>query len=78
MEATAPQHGLSNLQLELLKLYSRNIPDEDLLAIKSLIVKYMAEKASKMAAKIMEEKGLDVDTILKTHIRTPLKNLKNH
>lgn len=72
MEATAPkQHGLSNLQLELLKLYSRNIPDEDLLAIKSLIVKYMAEKASKMAAEIMEEKGLDVDTILKTHIRTP-------
>ncbi len=73
MEVSAPKHGLSNLQLELLKLYSRNIPEEDLLAIKALIIEYMANKASIKAQEILEKKGLDIETILNTHIRTPYK-----
>lgn len=36
----------SNIHLELLKLYSRNVDDEDLLAIRQLIGLYFAEKAS--------------------------------
>ena len=35
----------SNAQLELLKLFSRNIPDNELLEIKQLIANYYAEKA---------------------------------
>lgn len=73
MEATAPQHGLSNLQLELLKLFSRNVPDEDLLAIKGMIAEYFAKKTTELANKAWDQKGLDADTILKTHIRTPYK-----
>ena len=65
------QYGMSNLQLELLKLYSRNIKDEDLLVIKDMIPGYFAKKATELANKVWDEKGLDVDTILNTHIRTP-------
>jgi hypothetical protein len=73
MEATAPQHGLSNLQLELLKLYSRNIADENLLAIKGMIAAYFAKKTTELANNAWDEKGLDAETILKTHIRTPYR-----
>jgi hypothetical protein len=64
---------LSNIQLELLKLYTRNIPDEDLLAIKDLLAQFFAKKAIQLANKAWDEKGLDADLILNTHIRTPYK-----
>ncbi|MFN0014669.1 MAG: hypothetical protein ACKVU2_08985 [Saprospiraceae bacterium] len=44
--AHAPQTGLSNLQLELLKLYARNVSEPDLKAIRYLIGLYFAEKAT--------------------------------
>ncbi|MDV7401296.1 hypothetical protein RZS08_58305, partial [Arthrospira platensis SPKY1] len=37
---------LTNLQVELLQLYSLNLSDEELLAIKRLIARYFADKAS--------------------------------
>ena len=37
---------LTNLQLELLKLYSLDLSDDQLLEIKRLIANYFAEKAS--------------------------------
>jgi hypothetical protein len=37
---------MSNLQLELLKLYAQNVKDNDLLAIKQMIAQYFAKKAS--------------------------------
>lgn len=37
---------LTNLQLELLKLYSLNLPEEDLLEIRRMIARYFADKAS--------------------------------
>jgi hypothetical protein len=63
----------SNVQLEMLKLFAKNVPDADLLEIRRLIVRYMAEKASDWADKIWEEKNLDVQTILTSHKRTPYK-----
>jgi DNA polymerase III delta subunit len=63
----------SNVQLEMLKLFAKNVPDADLLEIRRLIVRYMAEKASDWADKIWEEKNLDAQTILKSHKRTPYK-----
>jgi hypothetical protein len=63
----------TNLQLEMLKLFAKNIPDADLLEIRRLIVRYMAEKASDWADKIWEEKNLDDQTILNSHKRTPYK-----
>jgi hypothetical protein len=65
---------LSNVQLELLKLFSRDLPEEDLLAIKRLLVNFLAEKATRLADQIWEEKGWtneDMDRMLKEHMRTP-------
>ena len=69
-------NALNEQQIEILKLFSRKLENEDLLAIKKLIVKYLAEKATRMADQIWEEKGWDddkVDEILNTHLRTPYK-----
>jgi hypothetical protein len=38
--------GLSNIQLELLKLYANDIAENDLLAIRQLLARYFADKAS--------------------------------
>lgn len=59
------------MQLELLKLYTRNVTDEDLKAIKDLLAQFFAKKATALATKVWDEKGLDAESILNTHIRTP-------
>lgn len=62
---------LSNLQLELLKLYIHNVSQEDLQQIKYLLARYFAQKASDLADKVWVEKELDANNILQTHLRTP-------
>jgi hypothetical protein len=52
----------TNLQLEMLKLFGRNVLDNELLDIKRLIGQYFAEKASDRADKIVEEKGYTNET----------------
>ncbi len=64
---------LSNLQLELLKLYVRNVSQEDLLQIKYMLARYFAQKATDLADKVWVEKQLDAEAILQTHVRTPYK-----
>ena len=49
---------LTNLQLELLKLYSTNLDQKDLVEIKRILANYFAQRAIKEADKIWEEKGL--------------------
>ena len=39
-------HKLSNLQLELLKIYSFNVKDEQLLEIKNILGNYFADKVT--------------------------------
>jgi len=66
-------------QLELLKLFSRDLDDADLIAIKRLIVQYLGEKITKMADEVWEEKNWtneDMRRLLNTHERTPY-NPKN-
>lgn len=55
MQAATP--NLSNLQIELLKLFSMNVPDQDLVAIKRLLANYFADKASDEMDKLWDEKG---------------------
>ncbi len=62
---------LSNLQLELLKLYADNISEKDLKAIQRLIARYFAEKATDEADKIWEDKKYNAEELLKQHSRTP-------
>jgi hypothetical protein len=73
MEAQALSLPLSNVQLELLKLYTRNVADEDLMAIKDLLAQFFAKKATELADRDWDEKGLSADAILSSHIRTPYK-----
>ena len=51
---TSPQ--FSNMQLELLRLYSRNLSDEELGEIKQLLARYFAGKLSRRADQMWEEK----------------------
>ena len=50
--------SMSNIQLELLKLYARNVADQDLLAIRYMIGLYFAEKATTAMDNVIAEKGL--------------------
>ncbi len=67
---TIPQ-PFTNLQLELLKLYARRVPEQDLLEIKRLLAQYFMDKASDLADEIWDEKGLTEEKLLNKHRRTP-------
>lgn len=65
--------GLSNLQLELLKIYSFNISNNQLLEIKSILSKYFANRISEDIDNLFEEKGWNENKIKewsKEHMRT--------
>ena len=67
---------LTNLQVELLKVFSRPVPDEDLLAIKRLVSDYFAQKATSLADEVWQQEGFTEVTMQewrKTHLRTPYK-----
>lgn len=57
----AAQPPLTNLQLELLKLYANQLPEEQLLEIKMLLGKYFAQKATEAMEKIWHEQQLTPD-----------------
>jgi hypothetical protein len=48
---------LSNVQAELLKLFSAGIPDKHLLELKKVIAKFLLEKGRDKADVIWDEKG---------------------
>lgn len=57
----------TNIQQELLKLYSHQVADSDLLAIKDLIGEYFAKRLSQMADIAWEKNNWtndDMDSIL--------------
>lgn len=65
---------LSNLQLELLKAFSRDVSDEDVSAIKRLITRYFAQKAIAGSNRVWDEQRWDdekIQELLHTHQRTP-------
>jgi len=73
MQAT---NRLSNIQLELLKIYSSNISEEQLLEIKFLLAKYFADKVTNGIDKLFDEKGWGQEKIeewSKEHMRTKYK-----
>lgn len=68
---TAIKQPFSNLQLELLKLYSSNVSEEDLQKIKEMLARFFFEKAKDAADKAWDEKGLNEEKLLKKHRRRP-------
>jgi hypothetical protein len=68
-EVKAP---LSNMQMELLKLYSAGVPDAYLDDIKILVARFLFAKARSQADQIWDEKAYTDDLIndlIKKHIR---------
>ena len=55
---------LSNLQLELLKLYANNISQSQLFEIKLMLANYFAQKASDAMDDIWESQGLTEQTMV--------------
>ncbi len=49
---------LSNVQMELLKLYATDIPDEQLAELKEVMANFFAAKAVQSANKVWDEKKL--------------------
>lgn len=68
---------LNSTQLDILKLFSRELPEKDLKAIKSLIVKYLAKKVMDQADEIWEKNNWtneDMERMLLNEERTPYNN----
>ena len=62
----------TNVQLEILKLFSYNLDNQELEELKEVISAYFIKKALKSANKVWEEKGWtdeDVDRMLATKMR---------
>ena len=53
----AAKQPLTNLKLELLKLFARDLPEQDLLAIRQMLIQYFAKKSMDLADEVWEEKG---------------------
>lgn len=67
-----PNTPLNQHQREILKLFTRDMDESDLLAVKRLIVGYLAEKATRIADEVWEEKGWtneDMHRLLNMHMR---------
>jgi len=74
MDVASESNSLNKNQLEILKLFSRELDTKDLLEIKRLIVKYLANKVTTMADEIWEANSWtddDIEKILKNSKRTP-------
>ena len=55
---------MSNLQLELLRLYGNGVSDESLREIKTILARYFADKATDAMDKVWDEKGLTGQTMI--------------
>ncbi|MCK4842595.1 MAG: hypothetical protein KAT04_12055 [Methylococcales bacterium] len=65
---------LSNLQLELLKVFSYQLDNKQLVDIKELLAKYFAKQATQEMDKLWEENDWDNETMSEwtnEHLRTP-------
>lgn len=54
---------LTNVQLELLKLFQYNLPDKQLAEIKNMLAKYFAKSATAEMDRLWEEQSWDNETI---------------
>jgi hypothetical protein len=59
----ATRKPLSNLQLELLKLYSVPLSESELLEVKQLLAKHFANRLTRHVDDIWQEKGLTKDDV---------------
>jgi hypothetical protein len=73
MKMIAVPKKLTNLQIELLKLFTYDLGEEQLLEIKSLLANYFAQKASDRMDELWEENKWTAETMKQwgeEHMRT--------
>jgi hypothetical protein len=56
---------LTNVQIEILKLFQYNLPEKQLVEIKNILAKYFAISATDEMDKLWEENNWDADTMKK-------------
>jgi len=72
----AMTNKLTNVQLELLKIFSYDLPESELLDLKELLTTYFKNKVDSDIEKVWNDKGWSSDTIesiANQHTRTPYK-----
>lgn len=55
---------LTNVQLELLKLFAIGVSEEEVLEIRRMLARYFMQKAVQGATKVWEEKGYTAEQLL--------------
>ena len=68
---------LTNLQIELIRLFSYQISDNQIVEIKDLLAKYFADVATREMDKLWEENqwtNETMETWTNEHLRTPYKD----
>jgi hypothetical protein len=76
---TIVKQPMTTLQLELLKIFARDIDEFDLIEIKKFLIQYFANKAMDLADKVWEQNKWneqDENILLTEHNRTPYKHKK--
>jgi len=76
MQTPVLEQPLTELQMELLELFARQISEEDLKQLRVMFSTYFANKAMGEMEKSWKERGYDEQTEkewLNEHIRTPYK-----
>lgn len=59
-----PVPPLTNVQLELLKVFAMGVSEEEVLEIRRLLARYFMEKAVRGATKVWDEKGYTAEQLL--------------
>ncbi len=59
-----PIQELSNLQIELLKMYSNGVSEKNLHEIKLMLAKYFADNASDAMDEVWEERNLTAQDMI--------------
>ncbi|MBL7732607.1 MAG: hypothetical protein JNM88_15630 [Chitinophagaceae bacterium] len=65
MESSSIHPPLSNVQAEMLKLFSADVPEKQLLEIKNMIARYLLDKARDNADDSWDKKGYSDESLKK-------------
>ena len=79
METAKQPQNLNEIQLGLLRMFNRNIPDADVHAIKEVIVKHLNQQLFDEVDKVVKEKNItaaDYERLEEADFRTKSKTDK--
>ena len=63
MSPTHPTPPLTNMQLELLKLYAYDLKEEEMQELKKVLAAFFAERIRQRTGKIWQERGYTQETM---------------